>query len=62
LLAPSGQALLCLNAPELSSQFLLDVVTSEAPELRFVKRLDNPQVFADADPERSLKVMLFELH
>jgi 23S rRNA (cytosine1962-C5)-methyltransferase len=60
LLAPGGKALLCLNAPELSSQFLLDVVTSEAPELRFVKRLDNPPVFADVDPKRSLKVLLFE--
>ena len=61
LLVPGGRALLCLNAPELSSEFLLDVVASQAPELRFVKRLDNPPVFADVDPERSLKVMLFEL-
>ena len=60
LLAPGGKALLCLNAPELSSQFLQDVVSLEAPELRFVKRLDNPPVFADVDPERSLKVLLFE--
>lgn len=59
LLVPGGQALLCLNAPEIPSQFLLDVVTSEAPGLQFVRRLENPVVFADAQPERSLKVMLF---
>ncbi len=61
LLAPGGQALLCLNAPELPSRFLLDLVAAEAPALRFVRRLDNPQVFADVDDDRALKVMLFEM-
>ncbi len=61
LLAPGGQALLCLNAPELPSAFLRDLVAAEASDLRFVKRLDNPPVFADVDPERALKVMLFQL-
>lgn len=60
LLAPGGQALLCLNAPELPSQFLRDLVASEAPDLQYVRRLDNPAVFADVDPERALKVMLFQ--
>jgi len=60
LLAPGGQALLCLNAPELPSRFLQELVAQQAPQLQFVRRLDNPAVFADADPERSLKVMLFE--
>ncbi len=60
LLAPGGQALLCLNAPEIPSQFLLDLVAAEAPELRFVRRIPNPAVFADVDPERALKVMLFQ--
>jgi len=61
LLAPGGQALLCLNAPELPSQFLLDLVAAEAPALRFVRRLESPAAFADVDDERSLKVMLFEM-
>ncbi len=61
LLAPGGQALLCLNAPELTSRFLMDLVATEAPALRFVRRLDNPPAFADVDPERSLKVLLFEM-
>ncbi len=60
LLAPGGQALLCLNAPEMPSQFLLDLVAAEAPGLRFVQRLDNPAVFADVDSERALKVLLFQ--
>ena len=60
LLTPGGQALLCLNAPELPGAFLRDLVAAEAPALRFAGRLDNPAVFADVDPERALKVMLFE--
>ena len=61
LLAPGGQALLCLNAPEIPEQFLRDLVAAEAPDLAFVQRLDNPVVFADADPQRALKVMLFRM-
>ena len=61
LLAPGGQALLCLNAPEIPEQFLRDLVAAEAPDLAFVQRLDNPAVFADADPQRALKVMLFRM-
>jgi len=60
LLSPGGRALLCLNAPELPSAFLRDLVAAEAPELRFVQRLDNPVSFADVDAERALKVLLFE--
>ena len=61
LLASGGQALLCLNAPEIPEQFLRDVATAEAPDLRFVRRLDNPAMFADVDPQRALKVMLFQM-
>ncbi|MFM7025930.1 MAG: class I SAM-dependent methyltransferase [Limnohabitans sp.] len=61
LLVPGGLALLCLNAPEIPSQFLLDLVAAEAPGLQFVERLNNPAAFADMDPERALKVMLFEM-
>ena len=60
LLVPGGQALLCLNAPEISSGFVRDLVATEAPGLQFVERLDNPAVFADTDPERALKVLLFQ--
>jgi 23S rRNA (cytosine1962-C5)-methyltransferase len=60
LLAPGGQALLCLNSPRLGSAFLRETVEAEAPGLRFVERLANPAVYADMDEERSLKVMVFE--
>ena len=51
--------MLCLNAPELGSDFLRQQMQEQAPQLRLVQRLDNPAVFADVDPERSLKVLIY---
>lgn len=59
MLTPNGHALLCLNAPELSSQFVRETVQAQAPGLVFVERLANPPVFADVDEERSLKVLVY---
>ena len=59
LLAPDGQALLCLNAPSLGPDFLLDLVRDEAPGIGFVERLANPAAFGDISDERSLKVLRF---
>jgi 23S rRNA (cytosine1962-C5)-methyltransferase len=60
LLMPGGQALLCLNAPELGLAFLQDQMREAAPELCFMQRLPNPAVFADVSPERSLKVLVYQ--
>jgi 23S rRNA (cytosine1962-C5)-methyltransferase len=59
LLAPGGHALLCLNAPELPAAFLQEQVQALAPELRWVERVANPAAFADQDPERALKVLVY---
>jgi 23S rRNA (cytosine1962-C5)-methyltransferase len=61
LLRPGGHALLCLNAPEIPEQFLLDQLAAEAPELEVLQRLPNPAVFADVSSDRSLKVLLVRL-
>jgi len=60
LVAPGGHALLCLNAPELGMAFLQDQMQEVAPELVFVERVANPAVFADLDPERALKVLVYQ--
>jgi 23S rRNA (cytosine1962-C5)-methyltransferase len=49
----------CLNAPELDTAFLQDQMQTLAPELVFEQRLPNPPSFADAHPERALKVLLY---
>ncbi len=61
LLASGGHALLCLNAPELGVDFLQEQMQALAPELNFVQRVANPVVFADVSPERSLKVLDYQL-
>ncbi len=59
LLAPGGQALLCLNAPELGLDFLRGVVAENAPELAFAGRVANPAAFTDVSEDRALKVLAF---
>lgn len=60
LLAPGGQALLCLNAPELGVAFLREAVESNAPGLAFVGRVPNPAAFQDVSPDRGLKVLAYQ--
>jgi 23S rRNA (cytosine1962-C5)-methyltransferase len=60
LLEPQGHVLLCLNAPELDSQFLRNLVAEAAPSLKFIERLANPAAFVDLDPEKSLKVLHYQ--
>ena len=59
LLRPGGRVMLCLNAPELDTAFLRERMQAAAPELVFEQRLPNPAAFADASPERSLKVLVY---
>jgi 23S rRNA (cytosine1962-C5)-methyltransferase len=59
LLAPGGHALLCLNTPKLDTAFLTGQMQEAAPGLEFIRRLENPAVYADASAERSLKVLLY---
>jgi 23S rRNA (cytosine1962-C5)-methyltransferase len=60
LLMPGGNALLCLNAPELGAAFLQDQMKELASELDFVQRLPNPRAFGDVSIDRSLKVLIYK--
>jgi len=59
LLMPEGLALVCLNAPELDTDFIHQHMRVQAPDMQFVQRIANPAVFCDAAPERALKVLLY---
>ncbi|TVL31414.1 class I SAM-dependent methyltransferase [Shewanella xiamenensis] len=61
LLADNAEVLLCLNAPELDTQFLRQQVEEAAPELEYLERLPNPASFADISEEKSLKVLRYRL-
>jgi 23S rRNA (cytosine1962-C5)-methyltransferase len=60
LLAPGGQALLCLNTPKLGMAFLQEQMQALAPDLVFRQRLANPAAFADVSDERALKVLVYQ--
>ncbi len=51
LLTEAGKVVACVNDPSVSSQFLIDGMATEAPELMFTERLENPPEFKDIDPE-----------
>ncbi|AAN55933.1 S-adenosylmethionine-dependent methyltransferase [Shewanella oneidensis MR-1] len=61
LLAENAEVLLCLNAPELDTQFLRQQVEEAAPALEYLERLPNPAAFADVSQEKSLKVLRYRL-
>ncbi|GAM62385.1 methyltransferase [Vibrio ishigakensis] len=60
LLTEDGLVLACANSPAVTSEFVIDAMKDNAPDLKYVRRLDNPEEFADVDPEASLKVQLFK--
>lgn len=62
LLASKGEVLLCLNAPELGCDFLMEQVRQTAPQLSFIERIENPLVFKDIDEQKSLKVLRYQLN
>lgn len=59
LMRPKSDLLLCLNAPELESDYLLDAVDEYAPQFRFMEQLENPEAFMEAQG-KGLKVMHFQ--
>ena len=59
MLHPDGRVMLCLNAPELGVGFLQSQMAEAAPDLVFEQRLNNPEAFADVDPDRALKVLIY---
>lgn len=60
LLAEGGEVLACLNDPDQSTEYLLELFAEQCPELKYKQRLANPETFADRDEERALKVLRFQ--
>lgn len=52
--------LACLNAPELDCKFLKDIFKLNAPEFKYIKRLNNLDTFPSSDENRSLKNLVFK--
>jgi 23S rRNA (cytosine1962-C5)-methyltransferase len=58
---PEADVLLCLNDPDLTPAFILDMVVELQPEMTFIERINNPAVFKDIDENKSLKVLHFKM-
>ncbi len=59
LLDAHGEVLACINDPDIGPDFLIDEMAAEAPQLRFVRRLENPPEFPDISADSGLKALLF---
>jgi len=58
-MAPDASLLLCLNAPELSSQYLLEKMAHYAPAYRFLEKITAPDVYKEAEG-KGLTILSFK--
>ncbi len=59
LLVPGGEALVCLNAPELGVDFILSQMQNECPGCEYLGRLEPSVDFPDVNPDQQLKLFHF---
>jgi 23S rRNA (cytosine1962-C5)-methyltransferase len=60
LTRPGSRILACHNDPLQDTGFVRALMAEECPQFVLRERLDNPDDFPEQDPERALKVLLFE--
>ena len=58
-MAPGSTLLLCLNAPELRSDFLIEHMAEHAPNYTLVEEIKPPKVYVEAE-EKGLKILCFK--
>lgn len=61
LMPNGGVVLACLNAPELSDEFLKRQFVEQLPEAEFVERLAAHPDFPDVNPEQQLKLLVYKI-
>jgi 23S rRNA (cytosine1962-C5)-methyltransferase len=61
LLDSGGEALLCLNSPDLDFDFLKETVKQECPQASVLGVIEPPAVFTNIEIERGLKCLLVQL-
>ena len=54
-----GKLMLCLNSPNLSAQWLKNMVADECSECTFIETITAPMVFKEAHKGKGLKILLF---
>ena len=61
LMPRGGLVLACLNAPELSDEFLKNQFFEQLPNAEFVERLSTHPDFPDVNPEQQLKLLVYRV-
>ena len=61
LMPQGGLVLACLNAPELSDDFLKKQFGEQLPQAEFVERLEAHPDFPDINPEQQLKLLVYKV-
>ena len=60
LTTPDAKVMVCHNDPAHSSDFIRALMAQECPEFTYQERLAVPQDFAEADIEKSVKVLIYQ--
>lgn len=61
LMPRGGLVLACLNAPELSDEFLKNQFAGNLPNAEFIERLAPHSDFPDVNPEQQLKLLVYRI-
>ena len=61
LLDNGGQALLCLNSPDLDFQFIYDALAEYCPQAKVIETIQPPSEFTNIDLDKGLKCVLVEI-
>jgi len=61
LLNKGGQALLCLNSPDLDFQFIIDSLAEHCAQAKVVDIIKPPIQYTNIEPDKGLKCVLIEL-
>jgi len=61
LMPKGGLVLACLNAPELSDDFLKKQFEEHLPQAEFLERLEAHADFPDINPEQQLKLLVYKV-
>lgn len=59
MVSPGADLMLCLNAPYLPGQFLIDAMAEQFPDAHYMGAVAGRADFPERDPERGLKVLHF---
>ncbi|WP_371373702.1 class I SAM-dependent methyltransferase [Thalassotalea aquiviva] len=62
LMHDQGLLMLCLNSPDLSEEFIYQMIEQECPQCEFIEQLSPPDVYQESMPGKGLKILIFKYH